>query len=495
MDFAPPPLRLRTTIVPRRLTSAALSDLDHAIVVVAPSVKPRDLAGVPFGSTIKTLRDRARAKAGILNGVVQGARQVGLTVATLPRNNRAFEFNTLARRIIAQAMAANPARVGVHIEADAEVAEMIATSLVRAALAACGPLPSFKSKRSPKPKLRALSIFGDVAPDLARLKIEAEANHLARWITAAPPNVMDAGTLVRGALSVARKHGFDTHVYDELELTRMGAEAFLAVARANAHSDAAIVHLTRAGDGKRIAFVGKGVCYDTGGINVKPANYMNGMHEDMEGSAVALASFLAMTRLDSESHLECWLAVTENRINSHAYTPNEIVTALNGTTIEVIHSDAEGRMALADTLVLASREKPDLILDYATLTGACVGALTTAYTGVFTNRDELHGSLISAGKRSGERVWPFPMDADFDKAIDSQYADTKQCAASGSGDHIHAARFLGRFVENNVPWVHMDLSAGNNKGGLGHIGTDTTGFGVHVTAAFLLDGKPFDTLD
>lgn len=494
MDFAPPPLRLRTNIVPRRLTSGALSDLDHAIVVLAPSVKPKDLAGVPFGSTIKTLRDRARSKTGLLSGVVQGTRQVGLTVATLPAKTQAFEFNSLARRIIAQAQQANPARLGVHIEADGDAAELIATGLVRAALAACGPLPSFKSKRTPKPKLRALSFFGNVSPDVPRLKIEAEANHLARWITAAPPNVMDAGTLVKGATALARKRGFDVHVYDELELAELGAEAFLAVARANAHSDAAIVHLSRPGDGKRIAFVGKGVCYDTGGINVKPANYMNGMHEDMEGSAVALGSFLAMTRLDDESHLECWLAVTENRINSHAYTPNEIVTAINGTTIEVIHSDAEGRMALADTLILASREKPDLILDYATLTGACVGALTTAYTGVFTNRDELHGDLIKAGKDSGERVWPFPMDADFDKAIDSQFADTKQCAASGSGDHIHAARFLGKFVENNVPWVHMDLSAGNNKGGLGHIATDTTGFGVHVTAAFLLDSQPFDTL-
>ena len=494
MDFAPPPLRLRTTVVPRRLTSSALSELDHAVVILGTGVKPRDLAQVPFGNVVKTLRDRAMNKTGLLSGTVQGSRQVGLTVATLPRTGRAFEFNTLARRVLAHATGTNAARIGVHIEADGADAERIATGLARAGFAACAPLPSFKSKRTPRPKFRALTFFGDVSPDLARLKIEAEANHLARWITAQPPNVMNAGALVAGARALARKHKFETHVYDEIELTELGAEAFLAVARANGHSDAAIVHLQRPGAGRRIAFVGKGVCYDTGGINVKPANYMNGMHEDMEGSAVALASFLAMSRLDSESHLDCWLAVTENRIDSSAYTPNEIVTAINGTTIEVIHSDAEGRMALADTLVLASRTNPDMILDYATLTGACVGALTTAYTGVFTNRDALHADLIDAGRASGERIWPFPLDADFDKAIESQFADTKQCAASGTGDHIHAARFLNRFVGAGIPWVHMDLSAGNNKGGLGHVGTDVTGFGVHVTAAFLLDGTPFDTL-
>lgn len=494
MDFAPPPLRLRTTFVPRRLTGGALSDLDHVIIVLPAGFRPKALAGVPFGATIKTLRDRAANKNGLLHGVVQGARQIGLTIASLPRTGGAFEYNTLARSIISSVMGQNPARVGVHIEDDGDTRDLIATSLIRASLAACAPLRSFRSKRAPKPKFRALSFYGAPELDVARLKIEAEANHLARWVTAQPPNVVDAKALVNTALEVAERFGFESHVYDELELEDMGAEAFLAVARANAHSNAAIVHLQRPGDGRRVAFVGKGVCYDTGGINVKPANYMNGMHEDMEGSAVALATFVAMSRLDETAHLDCWMAVTENRISSDAYTPNEVVTALNGTTIEVIHSDAEGRMALADTLVLASRTKPDLILDYATLTGACVGALTSAYTGVFTNRDVLHNDLISAGKRSGERVWPFPLDADFDKAIESQWADTKQCAASGTGDHIHAARFLGRFVDKNVPWVHMDLSAGNNKGGLGHIATDCTGFGVHVTAAFLLDGTPFDTL-
>ena len=227
---------------------------------------------------------------------------------------------------------------------------------------------------------------------------------------------------------------------------------------------------------------------------MKPANYMYGMHEDMQGSAVALASFVALTQLDPDMDLECWLAVTENRISSDAYTPNEVVTALCGQTIEIVHSDAEGRMALADTLTLASRNEPQLIIDYATLTGACVSALTTGYSGAFTNRDELHGDLIAAGRDSGERVWPFPLDSDFDKAIESTIADVKQCAASGSGDHIMASRFLMRFIEGDVPWVHVDLSSGNHKGGLAHVPSDTTGFGVHWTAALVLDRRIVDGL-
>jgi len=495
MDFSPPALRLRVTTSTKRLTRAALSDIDHVIVVMPHGITPRAIDGLPFADTIRTLRDRARNKNGMLQGTLQTSRQVGITAMTATADDSAFARLTLARRGIDAALASNPARVAVFAAHDNENdCTQIMDAFTRAALVACAPLPNYKSKRTPKPKLRALTLFTQTAPDLNRLRTEAQANHLARWLTAQPPNMLDAGALVVGAVGLARDHGFEHKVYDETELAAIGANAFLAVARANAHSNAAIVHLRRRGTGEHIALVGKGVCYDTGGINVKPANFMHSMHEDMQGSAVALASFVALSKLDKSLDLECWLAVTENRISSDAYTPNEVVTALNGQTIEIIHSDAEGRMALADTLTLASRNKPKLIIDYATLTGACVGALTTGYTGVFTNRDELHGDLIGAGRDSGERVWPFPLDSDFDKAIESQWADVKQCAASGTGDHIHAARFLMRFIDGKVPWVHFDLSAGNHKGGLAHIPSDVTGFGVHVTAAFILDRPALDAL-
>jgi leucyl aminopeptidase len=188
--------------------------------------------------------------------------------------------------------------------------------------------------------------------------------------------------------------------------------------------------------------------------------------------------------------VECWLAITENRIGSRAYKPQDVVTACNGTTIQVIHTDAEGRMVLADTLALAARAKPHAVIDYATLTGACVGALTERYSGAFTNRPGTRDAIESAGVRSGERVWCFPMDTDYDSDLESPVADILQCTVDGKGDHILAARFLNRFVPPEVAWLHLDLAAGSRHGGLGHIATDITGFGVRYTLDLLHRGWP-----
>jgi leucyl aminopeptidase len=205
----------------------------------------------------------------------------------------------------------------------------------------------------------------------------------------------------------------------------------------------------------------------------------------MQGSAVALGTLLALTLQRADYAIDCWLALAENHIGSRAYKPNDVVRACNGTTIEVKHTDAEGRMVLADTLALASREKPAVMIDFATLTGACVYALSSRYSGVFSNRDTLHNTLIEAGRDSGERVWPFPVDTDFDEALKSDVADTLQCTLEGEADHILATRFLNRFVDENIHWIHVDLSASTHKGGLAHIPTDTTGFGVRFTLNLL----------
>jgi leucyl aminopeptidase len=276
-------------------------------------------------------------------------------------------------------------------------------------------------------------------------------------------------------------------------LRQRGAGAFLAVAQGSANDDAGIVHLQyrppRARGHDLVSLVGKGICFDTGGTNLKAHKSMLDMHTDMEGSAVALGTLLALTRLRAPFPIDCWLAITENRIGPRAYKPQDVVTAANGTSIQVIHTDAEGRMVLADALALASERKPALILDFATLTGACVNALTERYSGVFTNRPELRADLERAGAESGERVWCFPMDEDFDSDLDSSLADILQCAVDGKGDHILAARFLNRFVPSRIAWAHIDLAASQRSGGLAHITTDITGFGVRYAVNLLLDQK------
>ncbi|MFO1204761.1 MAG: leucyl aminopeptidase family protein [Burkholderiales bacterium] len=298
-------------------------------------------------------------------------------------------------------------------------------------------------------------------------------NDLAAAQRAPPGNVANASA------SSARAHGWEIEEFDLKRLRRMGAGAFVAVAQGSADEDAAIVHLRRRAGRRRphIALVGKGICFDTGGHNLKSAQYMHGMHKDMNGSAVALGLLLAATKASMADGIEAWLALAQNHIGPRAYKQNDVVTALDGTTIEIVHTDAEGRMVLADTLALAARSKPRAMLDFATLTGSMKTALGNRYCGIFSNRDALIEAAVAAGRATGERVHPFPMDADYDPSLESAIADVKQCSMEGQADHILAARFLQRFAKG-VPWLHMDLSASTCVGGLGACASDVTGFGI-----------------
>ena len=316
----------------------------------------------------------------------------------------------------------------------------------------------------------------------------ARANLLARELTALPPNLLDPAHYRQRLRALAKERKFTIEEFDFRKLKKLGAGAFCAVAQGSDDDGgkAAIVRLSWRPKKavKTIALVGKGICYDTGGHNLKPAKYMAGMHEDMNGSAIALAILCAAAELNLPVRIDCWLAIAKNHISPAAYAQGDIVTALNGTTIEVVHTDAEGRMVLADTLALAAKEKPALMIDFATLTGSMMAALGARYAGVFASSDELAAQAVAAGKASGERVCVFPQDADYEPALDSKVADIKQCTLEGDADHILAARFLGRFV-GKTPWIHMDLSAASCTGGLGAVATDTTGFGVSWGVALL----------
>jgi len=405
-------------------------------------------------------------------------------------DSTAFEVLSRARQVATEVFRLDPPRLAVQVSgfAAAEATRLLEHMLAALLAGAC-PMPSFKSAPAPVPALARIDCYGvEQRLDTTPLQAEACGNHLARWLSALPPNELTPGKYRKLVTALARQHGWRLRFLDRKALARAGAGAFLAVCQGSPVADAGIVHLSRRarGSSKRtLALVGKGICFDTGGVNVKPAKYMNGMHEDMQGSAIALGVLLALTLQDTDQPVDCWLALAENHIGSRAYKPNDVVTACNGTTIEVKHTDAEGRMILADTLALASRAQPAVLIDYATLTGACINALSERYSGVFSNRDTLHPALIGAGRDSGERVWPFPQDADFDEALKSTIADTLQCTLEGEADHILAARFLNKFVDPSIHWIHVDLAAGNHKGGLAHIPTDTTGFGVRYTLHLL----------
>lgn len=347
-----------------------------------------------------------------------------------------------------------------------------------------------RRKKVEHKQLRKIELFGfNDKKVFARLKALAEGNLLCRELTILPPNELTPALYRARLNALAKQQGWKFEEFDMKKLRKIGAGAFVAVAQGSSEDDAAIVHLSYRHPKARqtIALVGKGICFDTGGHNLKPARYMHGMHEDMNGSAVALGIMFAASQQKLAVNIDCWLALAQNHISPKAYKQNDIVTALNGTTIEIIHTDAEGRMVLADTLTMASRAKPDLMIDFATLTGSMATALGARYSGVFASSDELSQRAVNIGRMSGERMCAFPLDEDYEAGLDSKVADIKQCSMEGDADHILAARFLKRFIEHDTPWLHVDLSASRCEGGLGIVAGDVTGFGVAWGVSLLVN--------
>ncbi|MCC6203102.1 MAG: leucyl aminopeptidase family protein [Gammaproteobacteria bacterium] len=419
------------------------------------------------------------------------ARATRVACASCAVDAEAFERLTLARRLVALLMPFEPDEVAViTLGFDDATTERMVEALVSALLAANAVLPDYRREPAARGGLRRIRWLGaHAAPGFRRSFAEAEGNALARYLTLLPPNDLTPGAYRKRLEQLAREQGWRATFLDVSTLRRRKAGAFLSVVRGSAVADAGIMYLSYRPERARgtVALVGKGICYDTGGVNLKPFKHMYGMHGDMQGSAVALGTLLALSRLRVPFRIDAWLALATNQIGARACVPNEVVAAADGTTIEIVHTDAEGRMVLADTLVFASRTQPDLIIDFATLTGSCINAIGTAYAGVFSNQRDWLQALIEVGRASGERVWPFPQDQDFAEPLDSAIADVKQCAVEDGIDHILAACFLARFVKHEVPWLHVDLSAAERKGGLAHVPTDATGFGVRYTCALLLD--------
>ena len=470
-----------------------LDSIDQLLLVLP--LEPDDALWdrLPGGDRLRDAAQKQSAGESLaLRSRLTNDRQTLVVGGTIADDADAFAQLTLGRKLVAAITEETAGALAIAVLGFAPEAEAaIASSMLAAALAAGFAMPAYKSKPA-ESAIKTVEVIGLVGPlDTRRVQAEAAGNNLARWLTTMPPNKLDAASYADIVEKMADELGWEYERYGIQELETMEAGAFLAVAQGNEDDSASIVRLRyRPGPADAspdVSLVGKGIIFDTGGTNLKPFRSMLNMHGDMQGSAVALGSLLALTRIGTPLAIDCWLAITENRTGPRAYKSQDVVTALNGKTIQTIHTDAEGRMALADTLVLASREKPALVIDYATLTGTCISAITTRYSGVFTNRTAWHPRLKRAGRQSGERVWPFPIGEEFVKLLKSDVADIMQCSIDGSGDHILAASFLSQFVEHETPWVHIDLSAGHNDDGLGHIPSKATGFGVRYTVGLLLD--------
>ena len=464
------------------LTAADLKRTKHALIVLPKASALDGLRGVPGVEALSAALSRRKKKlADLAKSPVTAELERGVLVswAMLDPAQPAFEQQTLLRKGLQLLLAEKPEEIAIGVFGPSARRRQSAELAVYAAWANGARLPARK-KKPDGALLKTVRLYGYRSPDsFARENAVARGNLLCRELTVLPPNDLSPGNYRKRVRLLAKQHGWRHEEYDMKRLRKMGAGAFVAVAQGSAVDDAAIVHLRyrhpRAR--KSLALVGKGICFDTGGHNLKPARYMQGMHKDMNGSAVALGILLAAAGIKLPVQIDCWLAIARNDISPRAYHQDEIVTALDGTTIEIVHTDAEGRMVLADTLALAARGKPSLIVDFATLTGSMHVALGERYSGIFATSDELARRAVAAGKAAGERMCAFPMDADYDEALESEVADVKQCTMDGGADHILATRLLKRFTGGH-PWIHVDLSAAKCKGGLGAIATDVNGFGV-----------------
>ena len=472
---------------PSPVSDSALAKASHVLFVMP---KAKSLAAtLPGIDTLKARLARRHMKPEELAKIPLSGDLAPRALAVwvmLDAGQTTFERHTLVRKALQPLLDEHPKEIALVVLGSAEERRLAAEAAVYAALVNGAALPQRK-KKDERRLLQKIALHGyRAADDFIALRGQAEGNELARELTMLPANELTPGLYRERIRKLARENGWKCAEYDMKKLRKIGAGAFVAVAQGSSEDDAAIVHLRyRHPEAKKnIALVGKGICFDTGGHNLKPARYMHGMHEDMNGSAVSLGILLAATRANLPLNIDCWLALAQNHISPKAYKQNDVVTALNGTTIEIIHTDAEGRMVLADTLTLAAREKPDLIVDFATLTGSMATALGARYSGIFSNREKFVEQAVAAGKISGERVCAFPLDADYEEGLDSQIADIKQCSMEGEADHILAARFLMRFIED-TPWLHVDLSASNCKGGLGAVASEVNGFGVGWGMALL----------
>jgi len=488
----------RVQQAPGPINVKSLAQLDQLVLVLPESASAEVFEALPEGRRLAAaFGTRTPSQVPSFSTRLDNQRQTLVVAGTIATDASAFERLTLGRKLVAAALGQKAGTLGIAtVGFGADEAARIAGDVLAAALAAAFAMPAFKSKPQPAPIKRIRLLGHEGKLDTSRIEAEANGNNLARWLTALPPNLLDAPRYAELARTLAREQGWQYKRFASRELEKLGAGAFLAVAQGNDNDSAGIVRLRYRPRAKArkvdLALVGKGIIFDTGGTNLKPFEYMLDMHGDMQGSAVALGTLLAITKLRLPIAVDCWLALTENRTGPTAYKSQDLVTAANGKTIQTIHTDAEGRMALADTLVLASREKPGLMVDFATLTGSCVRALTPRFSGVFTNREVLHAPLRATGERAGERVWPFPIGKEFLDDLKSETADFMQCSVKGVGDHILAGSFLAEFIENDVPWVHMDLSAAQQEKGLAHVATKFTGFGVRYTMSAILDDKLYE---
>jgi len=312
---------------------------------------------------------------------------------------------------------------------------------------------------------------------------------LTRDLVSEPPNYLNPEKFV-SEIKKLSKLGLKVDVFDYSKMKKIGMNALLGVAQGSKNLPYFVTITWKPNNSKNkkpLSFIGKGVCFDTGGISLKPAKFMEDMKYDMAGAGAVVGLMKTLALRKSKSYVVGAVALVENMPGGSAQRPGDIVKSYSGKTIEVLNTDAEGRLILADAIYYIDEQyKPELIVDLATLTGAIVVSLGSEYAGLFSNNDKLSEKLIKAGEIENEKLWRFPLHKNYDKLMDSKIADMQNINYSGGAGSITAAQFLQRFLKNGTPWAHLDIAGmAWTKKDLETIPTGATGYGVKLLNKFV----------
>ena len=344
-----------------------------------------------------------------------------------------------------------------------------------------------KYKTKKEKRIISISVFGNKnkrsSQNQLKFKALEEGTFYARDLVSEPGNILHPDEYAK-RLNFLKKDGLKVNIYDEKKLKKMGMNALLGVGMGSIRGSY-LVTLEWNGtkkNSKPLAFVGKGVTFDTGGYSLKPARFMEDMTYDMAGSAAVVGLMKSLALRKAKINAVGVVGLVENMVSGDAQRPGDIVKSYSGKTIEVLNTDAEGRLVLADALTFTEKKfKPKFMIDLATLTGAIIVSLGSEYAGLFSNDDKLSKQILNAGKKVEEKLWRMPLHQNYDKLINSKNADMQNINYVGGAGSTTAAQFLQRFILNKTPWAHLDIAgmAFSKYGGALNSG-GATGFGVRL---------------
>ena len=350
----------------------------------------------------------------------------------------------------------------------------------------------YKSKKNKK--FISINVIGNKnkisAQDQLRFKALEEGTFFTRDLVSEPGNILHPDEYAKRINSL-KKFGLKINVYDEKKLKKLGMNALLGVGQGSIRGSYLVTMEWNGAknNSKPLAFVGKGVCFDTGGISLKPAKFMEDMTYDMAGSATVVGLMKNLAVRKAKINAVGVVGLVENMPGGNAQRPGDIVKSYSGKTIEILNTDAEGRLVLADALTFTEKKfKPRFMVDLATLTGAIIVSLGSEYAGLFSNDDKLSNQLIEAGDKVDEKLWRMPLHKNFDKLIESKNADMQNINYVGGAGSTTAAQFLQRFILNKTPWAHLDIAgmAFSKYGGALNSG-GATGYGVRLLNKLIED--------